>query len=172
MANSLHGTVQETNRAQMIIGRGDIANALNDREGFIFFASGVSNSNENRMSEFDREEHLLSRFHGTDFSLVYFSSISIYTKQSEYTNHKLLMEEIVRENFRNHCIIRLGNISWGDNPNTFINYLKAHPEAEVRDEWKFIINESQLCFITNNLPRFGKYEISIFGEMKKVKDCL
>lgn len=156
----------------MIIGNGDVAKALNNRDGFIFFASGVSNSNEKRMTEFEREEHLLSQFFGTDFCLVYFSSISIYLKQSEYTAHKLMMEDLVRQEFRNHCIIRLGNITWGENPNTFINYIKAHPEAEIRDEWKFMINEQQFVLITDNIPRFGKHEISVFGEMKKVKDCL
>jgi hypothetical protein len=39
----------------MIVGRGDIASVLNDREGVTFFVSGVSNSNETRDSEFMRE---------------------------------------------------------------------------------------------------------------------
>ena len=38
----------------MIIGKGDIASILIDREDVIFFASGVSNSSEIRQSEFER----------------------------------------------------------------------------------------------------------------------
>ena len=44
----------------MIIGNGDIASVLNDREGAIFFVSGVSNSNEIRESEF---MFILYQFH-------------------------------------------------------------------------------------------------------------
>ena len=39
----------------MIIGKGDIASILNDREGAIFFASGVSNSSETNELAFKRE---------------------------------------------------------------------------------------------------------------------
>lgn len=156
----------------MIVGHGDIASVLKDRENFIFFASGVSNSQCKDVKQFEREGHLLSRFYGTVFHLVYFSTISVFDKETPYTAHKELMELVVKSNFDSYTIIRLGNIDWGTNPNTFINYLKAHPEAERRDEYKYMISKEQLLFITNNLPRFGRNEISIFGEMKKVRDCL
>jgi len=42
-----------------IVGSGDIASVLKDRDGFIFFASGVSNSQETRESEYQREKDLL-----------------------------------------------------------------------------------------------------------------
>lgn len=45
----------------MIIGGGDIASIVNDRDGAIFFLSGVSNSNETRNSEFIREIELLEK---------------------------------------------------------------------------------------------------------------
>ena len=51
----------------MIIGRGDIASVLNDREGATFFVSGVSNSNEIRESEFMREIELLDKQDRTKF---------------------------------------------------------------------------------------------------------
>ena len=44
----------------MIIGKGDIAKILNDRKDAIFFASGVSNSNETNELEYEREKKLLS----------------------------------------------------------------------------------------------------------------
>lgn len=47
----------------MILGNGDIASALRpvDRPDRLFFASGVSNSSETRLSEFNRERDLLLR---------------------------------------------------------------------------------------------------------------
>lgn len=160
----------------MKLGHGDIAKVLNDRDGFIFFASGVSNSSETSESEFEREEHLLSRFYGSGFSLVYFSSISIFLKQSPYTEHKQLMESLVRHHFENYNIVRLGNIDWGSNPNTFINYIKNRQRlgypVEIRDELKYMISKDQFLTVTDNLPRFGKHEISVFGDLKRVKDCL
>jgi hypothetical protein len=74
--------------------------------------------------------------------------------------------------FQNYNIIRLGNIWECTNPNTFINYIKSHPEAEIREEVKYMIHKEQLLLLTDNLPLVGKHEISVFGEMKLVKDCL
>lgn len=72
----------------MIIGHGDIASVLKDREGFIFFASGVSNSGETRESEYKREEDLLLK-QNKNKHLVYFGSLSIfYNPHTRYTRHK------------------------------------------------------------------------------------
>jgi hypothetical protein len=60
----------------MIVGRGDIASVLNDREGAIFFASGVSNSTETNQSEYWREMELLDK-QDRNKCLFYFSSISV-----------------------------------------------------------------------------------------------
>lgn len=158
----------------MIIGYGDLAGAIQDREGAIFFASGVSNSHCIDESQYQREKDLLKVFYNSYLSLFYFSSI--YPTISRYSRHKLEMEELVRQNFKNYNIIRLGNITWGNNPHTFINYLrKAISEGRevlIKDEWKYLISKEQLLLMTNNLPLTGRNEISVFGEMKKVKDCL
>ena len=45
----------------MIVGKGDIASILNDREGAIFFAAGVSKSTETKETEFSREIELLDK---------------------------------------------------------------------------------------------------------------
>lgn len=86
------------------------------------------------------------------------------------------MEQLIKETCHNYNIIRIGNISWGSNPNTFINYIrnkKAKGEpVEIRDEWKYLISKEQLLLLTDNLPLTGKNEISVFGECKKVIDCL
>lgn len=162
----------------MIIGNGSIAKLLNDREGFVFFASGESNSSALSMAGRIREHGLLGEWLGKSGNrsmFVYFSTISVFTNDSFYVKHKRNVEETIKECCApydwNYTIIRLGNVWECTNPNTFINAYNREP-YEPRDEYKFMISKEQLNFITDNLPRTGKHEISIFGEMLKVKDCL
>lgn len=166
----------------MIVGSGSIANLLNDRNGFIFFASGVGDSAETKESEFKRErdlfqqtiyQHALAGPH-----VVYFSTISIFTTLSPYTIHKMDMEKLVKKMAYYYTIIRLGNV-WGcRNPNTFVNKMEHWErnnkllDSMIRDEYKFMVSKEQINMITDHLPRNGKNEISIFGEMLKVKECL
>lgn len=165
----------------MIIGSGDIASVLQDREGAIFFASGVSNSKCTDSKEFQREKDLLKRTWKKHYypgvCLFYFSTISINFIDTPYTSHKMVMELMVRGMFPDYNIIRLGNISWGTNPHTFYNYLKnrmAKPgkPPEIRDEYKYMISQEQLLMMTNNLPLQGHNRISVFGDARLVKDIL
>ncbi len=161
----------------MIVGRGDIASVLNDRDGAIFFVSGVSNSNETRESEFMREIELLDKQDKTK-CIFYFSSITLddISKNSQYLQHKRKMELLIKSNFKNYNIIRIGNITWGSNPNTFINYIKNKIKngepVEIKDEYKYMIDKEQLVLLTDNLPLTGQNQISVFGQMAKVKDLL
>jgi hypothetical protein len=160
----------------MIVGSGSIAKLLNDREGFRFFAAGISDSSfKGNFGLAVREaarigiETGLAKIHNEMF--VYFSTISIFLKQTPYTEHKKLMETCVKNNCENYCIIRLGNVWECTNPNTFINAYKRQ-QYEPRDEWKYMISAEQLRLVTDGLPKTGKHEISIFGEMLKVKQCV
>ena len=88
----------------MIIGNGDIASILNDRDGVVFFASGVSNSSEKRESEYQREKDLLLK-QDKSKCIFYFSSIVIDDKdkpETRYIRHKKEMEELIRKNFENY----------------------------------------------------------------------
>jgi hypothetical protein len=163
----------------MIIGKGSIASMLNDREGFVFFASGVSDSRlgceENRWRHVDREKKLLfetiEEANNTESMFVYFGTISKFYDQSFYIDHKNKMTTMIKELAENYTILNIGNLWECTNPNTFINAYKREP-YEPREEYKYMISKKQLNFITDNLPTTGKHEISIFGEMKLVKDCL
>jgi len=156
----------------MIVGNGDIASMLNDREGALFFASGVSNSGDVHKSEYTREWDLLQN-QPDDLCCFYFSTISIFNKISNYTAHKIHMEFAVKARFRNCNIIRIGNIDWGDNPNTFLNYLRNKKgPVTIRDEYKYMISKEQLLLLTDNLPLTGQNEINVFGRMAKVKDLI
>ena len=161
----------------MIVGKGDIASILNDREGAIFFASGVSKSTETNESEFWREIQLLDS-QDKSKCIFYFSSIAIddITKNSDYLAHKRKMELFIKSNFENYNIIRIGNITWGNNPNTFINYIKNKIKkgepVEIKDEFKYLIDKEQLILLTDNLPLIGQNTISVFGRMAKVKELI
>jgi hypothetical protein len=162
----------------MIVGKGDIASILNDREGAIFFASGVSKSTETNELEFWREIELLDKQDKTK-CLFYFSSITLDDMSkigNQYLAHKRRMELLVKSNFKNYNIIRIGNISWGSNPNTFINYIKNkiknEEPVEIKDEFKYLIDKEQLLLLTDNLPLVGQNIISVFGRMAKVNELI
>ena len=161
----------------MIVGRGDIASVLNDRDGAIFFVSGVSNSNETRESEFMREIELLDKQDKTK-CIFYFSSIALddLSKNSQYLQHKRRMELLIKSNFENYNIIRIGNITWGNNPNTFINYIKNKKSkgepVQIKDEYKYIIDKDQLVMLTDNLPLIGQNTLCVFGRMAKVAELV
>jgi hypothetical protein len=166
--------------AEMITGSGDIAGVLNDRTGFLFFAAGVSKSSETDEAEYERERERLFRnveiANQQRLTLVYFSSISRFYRMTRYTVHKYEMEQLIKTYCEHYHIVRIGNISFGKNPNTFINYIRARKAegkfVEVRDEWKYMIEKEELQYVVDNLPWGGKHEISVFGQMKKVKDVI
>ena len=107
----------------MIVGTGDIAGAIVDRPEHLYFAAGVSNSGETRLSRFERERDLLYK-QNPHAHLVYFSSLCVFYGTSEYAVHKRVMEMRVRQVFKTYTIVRLGNITWGRNPHTLLNHLR------------------------------------------------
>lgn len=86
------------------------------------------------------------------------------------------MEQCVKDYFEKYCIIRIGNIDWGTNPNTFLNYLrnkiKNGEPYEVKDEFKYMISKDQLSMIANSVPLDGRNEICVFGYKAKVIELL
>lgn len=154
----------------MIVGRGDIASVLPERDDLIFFASGVSNSQEVRESEYQREGSLLLS-QPRDRHIVYFSSLAVFYSDTRYTRHKRSMEHIIKRDFPRYTIIRLGNITWGKNPNTIINYLKSHPDAEIRDEYRYVTELHEFLHWVNMIPEFN-CEMNVTGRMLKVRQLL
>jgi len=159
-----------------IEGRGDIASVLVDRPDILFFASGVSNSKETNEAEYQREKSLLLRQapllrENRAKRLVYFGSLSIFYGDTRYVRHKMEMEQLVRENFPKYCIVRLGNITFGSNPNTLINYLKAHPEAKIRDEYRYICDKEEFLHWINLIPSWN-CEMNVPGRRMKVADVV
>lgn len=147
----------------MVVGNGLLSNTFknyNDNDSVIIFASGVSNSKENDSKEFLREIQLLSSFFGTNSRLIYFSTCSIYDpslSNSLYINHKLNVEKIIRENFKNYIIFRLPNvIGKSDNCNTSFNFFKERINKGLqidiqRNSTRYFIDSEDLALF---LPLF------------------
>lgn len=161
----------------MVIGSGDIAMTLVtdrlDRPDVTFFASGVSNSRETIGENFRRE---VNKLHKIPFSahVVYFSSLCVYYGDSIYADHKRSMECRIKEEFGNYTIIRLGNITWGRNPNTIINYFKEEHAAgripELQDVYRHLITRDEFMYWIKHI-RTGVNDImNIPGEMVHVKE--
>ena len=159
----------------MIVGNGDIAQQLYraDKPFITFFASGVSNSKQEDEKEYAREIALLLR-QPKDQHLVYFSSLCIYYSQSRYAQHKVQIERLIKEYFQTYTIVRLGNITWGRNPNTIINYFKLQSRSKrtphLEDGHRFIITEPEFCYWILHLPIGIKNEMNIPGEMISINE--
>lgn len=158
----------------MIIGRGDIASVLPDKKGWIFFASGVSNSSEKRESEYQREIGLLMK-QDKKKHLVYFSSLSVFYRNTRYTRHKKQMEDLVRSTFIHYTIVRLGNITWGKNPNTLINHfknlVKEGKKIEVWDTYRYLVDKKEFLHWISLIPDWSS-EMNITGKRMKVKEIV
>lgn len=153
----------------MVIGKGDIASAIIDRDDVIFFASGVSNSACSDPAKFKREEDLLKTM-PRNIHLVYFSTLSIYYNWNPYVAHKKRMEQLVKDLFQSYTIVRLGNISWGTNPNTLLNYLKANPKAEIQKVYRHIIDKEEFQYWMRVILVKQRNEMNCPGKMVWVPD--
>lgn len=157
----------------MIVGNGDIASVLTDREGFCFFASGVSNSQEDRESEYKRERDLLTK-QDTRQHLVYFSSLGVLNGETRYLRHKRKMELEVKKAPRS-TIVRIGNITWGDNPHTLINFLRGKINAgekfDIQDVYRYVVDKEEFLYWVNLIPEWS-CEINIPGRRMKVREIV
>ena len=157
----------------MIMGHGDIASVLIDREDRLYFASGVSNSQEARESEYSREIDLLLSQSG-DKRLVYFGSLCIFYSDTRYARHKKKMEGLVR-NFPLHTIMRLGNITWGANPHTLMNFLRQEVAQdrpiEIWNTYRYIVDKEEFLHWVNLIPDFN-CEMNVTGQPMKVSEIV
>lgn len=151
----------------MIIGNGDIASILPESD-LLFFASGVSNSQETRDKPYVRELNLLLK-QSVKKHIVYFSSMSVFYSDSKYAQHKRNMEMVVKLYFPKYTIVRLGNITWGKNPHTLLNYLRDHPEAEIRDEVRYVIDQEEFLYWIGLIPDWS-CEMNLPGKIMTIQE--
>lgn len=157
----------------MIIGHGDIAGVIKDMADKLYFASGVSNSQETRESEYQREiELLLSQ--DRNLHIVYIGSLAIFYSDTRYTQHKKLMESFVKQ-FEHYAIVRIGNITWGKNPHTIINYLRSQNELglplKIRNEYRYVVEKEEFLHWIDLVPKWN-CEMNITGERLSIKQIV
>ncbi|WP_417228681.1 hypothetical protein [Amphritea sp.] len=112
-----------------IIGSGMIAQAFSESRfsrQTLVFASGVSNSSEARVREFQRERELLEKVveENPDSEIIYFSSTSILmNKSNAYSEHKKNMEALLVNKAKDFYIFRLPQVVGVVLNNTLVSYL-------------------------------------------------
>ena len=119
----------------MVIGQGLVAKGFSSYQAdnsYLVFASGVSNSSDKDIANFEREKKLLVKTIDGHRSkiLVYFSTCSMYDntlKNSLYVQHKIEMEEIIKKNHPQFYIFRISNLAGKtSNQHTVLNYFIRH----------------------------------------------
>jgi nucleoside-diphosphate-sugar epimerase len=123
----------------MVVGNGLIANAFLDykeRDQYIIFASGVSNSKENRVQEFNREKSLLidtaQKYPNKTF--IYFSTCAFYDEyfsENQYLIHKKELEEWIIENVTDFMIFRVPQIIGSKNKNQLLGFLNFQIQNQI-----------------------------------------
>lgn len=159
----------------MIIGSGNIAKVLPDRDDVIFFASGVSDSSCKNKNEFNRESDLLLSLNKNSH-VVYFSNLGIYYKTDDYTKHKINMENLVRDNFITYTIIRFEVCEWVKNPTTILNVfkqkLKDNEKINIIDTTRYVIDLNEFLYWINLIPVGKKNEMNILGRKMKITEII
>lgn len=142
----------------MIVGNGLIATTFSNSpfnwDDYVVFASGVSNSKEERKSEYQREIDLINSFLGTEKRFIYFSTVSIFDEElseTAYVKHKIATEKFVLASFKKSLIIRLPIVvSEHNNPNQLLGFLKS--TIESGKEVTIYKNAARYFFDANKLP--------------------
>lgn len=132
----------------MVIGNGLIGKSFKEkygeREDVLIFASGVSDSREQRQAEFDREWALLKKHvaeNGEGRQFIYFSTISIHDpslRNNPYQQHKLAIEQYIGDSLTNYLIVRAPNvIGSGGNKTNLLNFLHTKiQQGEPFEVWE------------------------------------
>lgn len=150
----------------MIVGKGSIAKVLKDRNDLLFFASGVSNSSCIDEKEYDREFNLLKTI-PIDQHIVYFSNLGIYYKKDRYTQHKINIEEYIRNNFKSYTIVRIEVCEWVTTSSTILNIFKKQLsqgiEPIIQNTTRYILSLNEFLYWIDLIQSGVKNEMNILG---------
>jgi hypothetical protein len=159
----------------MIIGNGSIANVLKDNNDLVFFASGVSNSACVDENEYEREFNLLKTI-SKDKHIVYFSNLGVYYKKDRYTDHKIEIEEYIRNNFKYYTIVRIEVCEWVKTPNTILNVFKHQLskgiEPNVQNTTRYVLSLDEFLYWVNLIKPFTKNEMNILGRKLTIEQIV
>jgi len=135
----------------MIIGDGLVASSFKKRgsyDDFIIFSSGVSNSKEVDLSEFNREKELLLNTIKTysHLKIIYFSTVLVGFSDSDYCNHKLEMENLIENEASSFIIFRVPQlVGPGGNKTNLINYISHCVQEGTRITVGKNVKRSLMC---------------------------
>jgi hypothetical protein len=159
----------------MIIGNGSIANVLKDNNDLVFFASGVSNSTCVDENEYEREFNLLKTI-SKDKHIVYFSNLGVYYKKDRYTDHKIEIEEYIRNNFKYYTIVRIEVCEWVKTPNTILNVFKSQLskgiEPNIQNTTRYVLSLDEFLYWVNLIKPFTKNEMNILGRKLTIEQIV
>jgi UDP-2-acetamido-2,6-beta-L-arabino-hexul-4-ose reductase len=159
----------------MIIGNGNIAKVLKDRDDLIFFTSGVSDSSCKDQKEYDREFKLLKK-QDKNTHLVYFSNLAIYYKNDMYTNHKIKMEDFIRNYFISYTIVRIEVCEWVNNKTTILNVfkekIKNNEPITIIDTTRYVLSLDEFLYWINLIIVGRKNEMNILGKKMKIVEII
>lgn len=154
----------------MILGKGMLASAFReyDFDNTIIFASGVSNSQETRNSEFQREQKLLSKtlINNSDKKIIYFSSCALEhydDNMNPYYKHKKSMENLIASDSNNYLICRLPQvIGTTNNKYQLINYFASHIQNDnefqvFQDATRYLIDIRDIAVIVSFLIKSNDF---------------
>ena len=84
------------------------------------------------------------------------------------------MEGLVKKEFPMYTIVRLGNITWGTNPHTLINYLsnkvKKGGAVELQDTTRYVAEEDEFLHWIDLIPQDRNCEMNVTGQPMKVTE--
>ena len=138
------------------------------RDDVTVFASGVSNSLEDRKKEFHREQELLIESLGglSRSLLIYFGTCSIYDpsmRGTHYIRHKLKMEQIIVDSGLPYLIFRLPQIvGKSNNDSTLTNYLFSN----ILHEHHFYVWKKAIRFLVD-IADVVRYVSYVFDDRKE-----
>jgi dTDP-4-dehydrorhamnose reductase len=85
------------------------------------------------------------------------------------------METLVKTFFPKHTIVRIGNILWGSNPNTLINFMrnkiKNKEVFDIQDVYRYIVDRDEFIYWIKRIPEWS-CEINVPGRRMKVVDII
>jgi len=165
----------------MVVGKGSLGSIFFDEfhnnDEVVIFASGVSDSTEDKEENFNREKKLLRETieNNGEKKIVYFSSIFVGFKETKYYTHKLEMEDLISNTCKNFLIIRLPQVvgEKGNQKNIVNFFTKCLLEGEktiiFSDSWRAIIDVNDVFNISKELIFNCENKIIKFSNIETVK---
>jgi len=150
----------------MIIGTGLLAKAFapyfNHDTEVTVFASGVSNSRETRVEQFERERQLLAGAVTSGQRLIYFSTCSVHDPElahSPYVQHKVAMEQLVLAGAHHNTVFRLPQVvGHCANQHTLTNYL--HQQVSTGQPFQVWLNARRNLIDASDLAQIASHLVA------------